>query len=139
MDLEHRNVPLIKQVADGVEREINNALRQQNVTYSQIQLLLRLSETESGSMPFKALEEKLGVSQAAVARLVKFLASKGYLTVSEDPNDRRVKHAHIAPLGKSKCDEAHEHMDSIERALGLTTVEAHLLYELLSKVRQNLK
>ena len=139
MEPEYRSVPLIKQVCDGVEREINNALRQQNVTYSQIQLLLRLSEAEDGSLPFKELEGRLGVSQAAVARLVKFLASKGFLTVTNDPSDGRVKHAQITSLGRLKCDEAHEHMDNIERKLGLTPVEAQLFYELLRKIRENLK
>ena len=139
MELEYRSVPLIKQVCDGVEREINNALREQNVTYSQMQLLLRLSEVGNGSLPFKELEALLGVSQAAVARLVKFLEQKDFLTVEEDLNDRRVKHARITPLGQSKCDEAHEHMDNIERKLGLTPVEAQLLYELLRKIRENLK
>jgi len=139
MKQEYRNVPLIKQVCDGVEREINNALRQQNVTYSQIQLLLRLSETENGTLPFKALEERLGVSQAAVARLVKFLALKGFLTVTDNSGDKRVKHARITALGQMKCDEARVHMDNIERKLGLTSVESQLLYELLRKVRRNLK
>ena len=139
MEQEYRNVPLIKQVCDGVEREINNALRQHNVTYSQIQLLLRLSEAEDGKLPFKELEVRLGVSQAAVARLVKFLGQKGFLTVEDDQTDKRVKHARITPSGRLKCDEAHEHMDNIERKLGLTPVEAQLLYELLGKIRENLK
>lgn len=107
MDLKYRNVPLIKQVCDAVEREINNALRQQNVTYSQIQLLLRLSESEDGKLPFKVLEERLGVSQAAVARLVKFMEAKGFLTVAGSPADKRVKQAQITALGQFKCDEAH--------------------------------
>ncbi|MDR1329818.1 MAG: hypothetical protein LBK23_09490 [Oscillospiraceae bacterium] len=56
----------------------------------------------------------------------------------DDPGDRRVKRARITAAGGAKCDEAHEHMDAIERKLGLTDIEARLFYELLCKVSGNL-
>jgi DNA-binding MarR family transcriptional regulator len=139
MEFEYRSVPLVKRVCDTLEREINNAVRSQGVTYSQIQLLLRLHEAEAGTLPLKELEARLGVSQAAVARLVKHLAQKGYVTVLNDARDGRVKHAGITPLGTAKCDDAHGHMDAIERKLGLTGIEARLFHELLQKVSENLR
>jgi DNA-binding MarR family transcriptional regulator len=136
--LEYRSVPLVKRVCDALEREVNNAVRSQGVTYSQIQLLLKLSETESGELPLKELEARLNVSQAAIAGLVKRLVQKGFTDLVDDPGDKRVKHARITAAGVVKCDEAHEHMDAIERKLGLTDIEARLFYELLCKVSGNL-
>jgi DNA-binding MarR family transcriptional regulator len=139
MEFEYRSVPLVKRVCDALEREINNAVRSQGVTYSQIQLLLRLYEAEAGALPLKELEARIGVSQAAVARLVKHLAQKGFVTVLNDPRDGRVKHAKITPRGTMKCDDAYWHMDAIERKLGLTSIEARLFHELLQKISENLK
>jgi DNA-binding MarR family transcriptional regulator len=139
--LEYRSVPLVKQVCDALEREVNNAVRSQGLTYSQIQLLLRLSETISGTLSFKELEAKLNVSQAAVAGLVKRLEHKCFVTVLDDTKDGRVKHAKLSERGAAKCVKAHEHMDAIELKLtvGLTDIEAKLFYDLLRKTYDNLK
>ena len=136
--IEYRNVPLVKRVCDALEREINNAVRAQGMTYSQIQFLLRLSEADGGALPLKELEAMLSVSQAAIAGLSKRLEQKDYIVSYRDAMDKRVKHAKITPLGLLKCSEAHEHMDAIENALGLTTIEARLFNELLHKAGDNL-
>jgi len=138
--IEYRSVPLVKHVCDALEREVNNAVRAQDLTYSQIQLLLRLSETDSETLALKELETRLGVSQATVAGLVKRLESKDFVALLDDATDKRVKHARLTVLGAAKCDEAHEHMDAIELKLthGLTDIETHLLHDLLLRAYENL-
>ena len=139
--LEYRSVPLVKLVCDALTREVNNAVRSQGLTYSQIQLLLRLSETDGGVLSLKELEARLNVSQAAVAGLVHRLEQKRFVTILDDAHDKRVKHAQITTLGMAKCDEAHEHMDTIELKLTkeFTDTEVKLLYDLLKKSHFNLK
>lgn len=139
--IEYRSVPLVKTLCDALEREINNRIRSQGVTYSQIRLLLRLSESDGGELPLKALEECLGVSQATIAGLIKRLESKRFLQIRADVEDKRVKRAAITPLGLEKCAEAHAHMDAIERKLtdGLTDIEAQLLHTLLRRACDNFK
>ncbi len=136
MEIEFRNVPLIKQVCDRVTREINNALRKQDVTYSQIQMLLRLFEAGE-PLSFKELEKRLGVSQAATARLANFLAAKGYLNIKDDLSDGRVKRAELTAIGEYKCCEAHSYMDAIELNLGLTPIEAAIFHELMKKILES--
>ena len=136
--IKYRNVPLVKRVCDALEREINNAVREQAMTSSQIQFLLRLSEAEDEALTLKELEAKLSVSQAAIAGLTKRLEQKGYIASYNDLADKRVKHAKLTQLGQHKCSEAHEHMDAIENALGLTTIEARLFNELLNKANENI-
>ena len=138
--LEYRSVPLVKQVCDALEREINNGVRAQGLTYSQIQLLLRLSETDDATLALKALEAQLAVSQATIAGLVKRMQVKGFIELLDDATDGRVKHARLTALGAAKCDEAHEHMDEIERKLtnGFTDIEAQVLHDLLRKSQRNL-
>ena len=138
--IEYRTVPLVKYVCDALEREVNNAVRSQGLTYSQIQLLLRLSEADGATLALKELETRLGVSQATVAGLVKRLEAKGFVELLDDASDKRVKHARLTPLGAGKCDEAHEHMDAIELKLtrGLTDIEARLLHDLLRKAHESL-
>jgi DNA-binding MarR family transcriptional regulator len=139
--LEYRSVPLVKQLCDALEREVNNAVRSQRLTYSQIQLLLRLAEAVDGTLSFKELEARLNVSQAAAAGLVKRLEQKGFLVTLDDVGDGRVKHAKITERGAAKCVESHEHMDAIELKLtaGLTDIETKLFYDLLRKTYSNLK
>jgi DNA-binding MarR family transcriptional regulator len=140
MDHEYRSVPLVKQVCDALEREINNAVRSQGLTYSQIQLLLRLSEAGDRALPLKELEARLHVSQATVAGLVKRLAGKGFIELLDHPFDKRVKIATLTAQGAFKCDEAHMHMDAIEAKLtaGLSDIEAKLFYVLLQRACNNL-
>ena len=137
--LEYRSVPLVKQLCDALEREVNNAVRSQGLTYSQIQLLLRLSEVESVTLACKELEERLNVSQATVAGLAKRLEAKGYVEMLDDDADRRVKHVKLTALGAAKCDEAHGHMDAIEMKLkrSLSELEAQILHALLIRVCGN--
>lgn len=138
---EIRGVPLIKQVSVAVERNVNNRVRSQGSTISQIQLLLRLEDADGGVLSFKELERRLDVSQAAVAGLIKRLKGKKLLEVIDDPVDGRIKHAKITAAGMQTCRDAHGHMDAIERALvsGLTDIEARLFLELLRKVGESLK
>lgn len=139
--IEYRSVPLVKHVCDALEREVNNAVRSQGMTYSQIQLVLRLSEAESGTRSLKELEAQLKVSQATIAGLVKRLEKKELVRLVDDSDDKRMKHAQITEQGRAKCAEAHQHMDAIELKLrsGLTAIETQLFYELLRKVREVLK
>jgi DNA-binding MarR family transcriptional regulator len=135
---EIRGVPLIKQVDEALEREINNALRSQGVAYAQIQLLLKLHAAEDGVLPFKELERCLSVTQATIAGTVKRLKNKKLIEVIDDPTDGRVKHARITAAGRSVCNDAKVHMDEIERRLvsGLTDIEARIFLELLRKVSE---
>ncbi|MDR1588940.1 MAG: MarR family transcriptional regulator [Oscillospiraceae bacterium] len=138
---EYRSVPLVKQVCEALEREVNNAVRSQGLTYSQIQLLLRLEGAEDGGLPLKALEEMLNVSQATVVGLAKRLTRKGFAELAGDPRDKRAKRVRLTPLGAVKCEEAHAHMDAIERKLngGFTEIETRILFDLLRKAGDNFR
>jgi DNA-binding MarR family transcriptional regulator len=133
---EIRGVPLIKQIDEALEREINNSVRSQGVTMAQIQLLLKLAAAEDGKLPFKELERRCAVSQATIAGTIRRLKDKKLIEVLDDPTDGRVKHAKITAAGAAACDDAHEHMDAIERRLvsGLTEIEGRLFLELLRRV-----
>ena len=135
---EIRGVPLIKQVDEALEREINNAVRSQGVAYAQIQLLFKLHAAEDGVLPFKELERCLSVTQATIAGTVKRLKNKKLIEVIDDPTDGRVKHARITAAGRAVCNDAKVHMDEIERRLvsGLTDIEARIFLELLRKVSE---
>jgi DNA-binding MarR family transcriptional regulator len=138
---EIRGVPLIKKVATAVERDVNNRVRSQRTTVSQVQMLLRLERAEGGMLSFKELERMLDISQAATAGLLKRLKEKKLVEVTDDPTDGRIKHAQITPLGLQTCAEAREHFDAMERSLvsGLTDLEARMFLELLQKVSETVK
>jgi DNA-binding MarR family transcriptional regulator len=127
---------MVKNIHDALVREVNNRARKRGLTLSQGQVLLTLSEHESGMRSFKELEADLNVSQATVAGLVKRLEQKGLVEAVDDPVDRRVKHAKLTARGVAECDEAHVDMDATERWLtrGLTEIETRVFYELLRKV-----
>ena len=61
---------LIKRLNDILVRCANKELKIDDMTTSQIKLLIIISETESESITLKKLEKYLGVSQAAIAGIV---------------------------------------------------------------------
>lgn len=132
---------LIKQIHDALERNANNAMRPQGMTMAQFGALLALGWEEDGTLPLKALEQRLHVAQSTAAGIVARLEQKGFVESFGDPADRRVKLVRITEAGQDCCREAERNMERTEAELlsGLTEAERGILLVLLKKVRDTLQ
>lgn len=127
---------LIRQINCALQKNANNELRAEDLTFAQVHLLFTLQRQKDGICPLKELERLMGTAQSTTAGLVKRSAEKGFVELQDDPNDRRVKLAHITEKGLQVCDDTVEKIRRTEQRMveGLSPEEADTLVELLTKV-----
>ena len=127
---------LIKKVHDEIEKKANALLRQQDLTLSQMNVLMELEGAADHQLTLKELEGLLHVAQSTAAGIVMRLEQKGFVESFSDENDRRVKQVTITPAGLECCKNAASDVMQIEAKLlsGLTESEKPLFLDLLEKV-----
>ena len=127
---------LIKKVHDEIEKKANAMLRQQDLTLSQMHVLMELDAIPGHQLTLKELEGLLHVAQSTAAGIVMRLEQKGFVECFPDENDRRVKKVTITPAGLECCKNAASDVKDIETKLlsGLTESEKVQLLDLLEKV-----
>lgn len=132
---------LLKQINDILEKNANNALREQNLTISQSGVLLLLDEKEDKTATFKELEKSFGVSQPTMVGILSRLEQKGLVEILTDPDDKRIRIAHLTHTGTDKCREGHKHMEAAEELLlaALTDQEKDEFLSLLVKIRKSME
>ena len=131
---------LIKQIHDELEKKANALLRQQDLTLSQMNVLMELEAIPEHQLTLKELEGLLHVAQSTAAGIVVRLEQKGFVESFADENDRRVKKVAITPSGMACCQNAASDVKNMEAQLlsGLTEAEKILFRDLLEKVFKGL-
>ncbi len=127
---------LVKRIHCAMQKNANNELREEDLTFAQVHLLFTLKRQTDGICPLKELEKKMGVAQSTVAGLVKRSAEKGFVELLDDPADKRVKLAQITDRGLTVCSDTEEKIRRSEERMVklLTPEESETLIELLNKV-----
>ena len=127
---------LIKKIHDEIEKKANALLRQQDLTLSQMNVLMELEAVPGHQLTLKELEALLHVAQSTAAGIVMRLEQKGFVESFTDENDRRVKNVAITPSGMECCRNAASNVQRMETQLlsGLTDTEKEQFRDLLEKV-----
>ena len=131
---------LIKQINDELLKNANNALRSQNITLAQLEVLDQLNQAPEGQYSLKELEQILHVAQSTAAGIIARLEQKGLVEGFGDAGDRRIKRVQITPAGAECVRTAlHHRAEAEERLLSsLTETERSIFFALLKKVRDSL-
>lgn len=131
----------IKHINDVLQRDANNALRSQDLTLSQITVLLLLEGAPDGELSLKELERRLQVAQSTAAGIVVRLEQKDFITSFTSSEDKRIKMVRVTERGLGCCESAKQNMQQTEDRLlsKLTEAERNTLIELLRKVNDGLK
>ena len=98
---EERCAVLIRQIHTELEKNANNTLRQDDLTMSQISVLIELEKAVDKQLELKRLEQSLHVAQSTAAGIVRRLEQKGFIEGFTSPEDKRVKMVRITPEGLS--------------------------------------
>ena len=130
---------LIRQIHMELEKNANNSLRQDDLTMSQISVLIELAQAEGNQMELKRLEQLLHVAQSTAAGIVRRLEQKGFVESYGSPEDKRIKMIRITPEGLACCEKARAGAQDAETQLtsALTDTERTILVSLLQKVRDS--
>ena len=130
---------LIRQIHTELEKNANNSLRQDNLTMSQINVLIEFAQAEGNQMELKRLEQLLHVAQSTAAGIVRRLEQKGFVEGYGSPEDKRIKMIRITPEGLACCEKAWVCAQEAETRLtsSLTDTERTILVSLLQKVRDS--
>lgn len=90
---------IIKKLSDGIEKKVNNDLKEYGLTLNQCIILSYLEEVENQIVPIKQIEKAFEVSQATMQANLQRLVKKGYIVLSGDPSDKRIKNAKLTAVG----------------------------------------
>lgn len=131
----------IKQINSALEKNANNILRKQDLTFAQVSALLAIRDFPEQKISLKELEKILHVAQSTTAGIISRLEQKGLVTGFGDSTDKRIKLVQITPMGEKYCREAEQNMKEAEENLlsGLTETEKSIFNSLLQKVRDTLQ
>ena len=86
---------LLKQIHDVQKKNIDNTLRNLDLTFSQINVLRALVHSTDKQMSLKELEKILHVAQSTTARIVTKMEGKGLIDSFSDVSDKRIKYIRL--------------------------------------------
>lgn len=131
---------LLKQIHDVQEKNINNTLRNLDLTFSQINVLRALVHTADKQMSLKELEKILHVAQSTTARIVAKMENKGLIDSFGDASDKRIKYIRLTQYGEQYSSNAKQKLEEEETRLlsSLTETEKMVFISLLQKITSNL-
>lgn len=131
---------LLKQIHDVQEKNINNTLRNLDLTFSQINVLRALVHSANKQMSLKELEKILHVAQSTTARIVAKMESKGLIDSFGDASDKRIKYIRLTQYGEQYSSNAKQKLEEEETRLlsSLTETEKMVFISLLQKITSNL-
>ena len=139
MTRENQCAVLIRQIHTELEKNANNILRRDDLTMSQINVLIELAKADGQQMELKRMEQLLHVAQSTAAGIVCRLEQKGFVEGFISPEDKRVKMIRITAAGIDCCHKAEANARKVESDLtnALTDTERAILVSLLQKVRDS--
>lgn len=132
---------LIKLIHDGIDRVFHLQIGKNGPTRSQLSVLDCLLQHEGEKVFVKDIMDCLHIDQSTASGIIKRMEGNGYITCSQDPDDRRQKIITLRLTGKEiSIEKAHQGISRIESTLlsGLTEAEQNELRRMLNVVYQNL-
>lgn len=129
---------LIRQINNAFEKKANSRLKEQDLTFSQMNALMEILNMPAGKTTFKELEKRLSLAQSTTVGLISRLELKKLVSVSGDQDDKRIKYVEITALGEKFCNEAKQEMEDTQRKLleDFSAEEVETLLSLLRKINR---
>ena len=131
---------LLKLLTENLEKELNNKLKNYDLTMSQMGALLFLREKPSKSMSLKELEKELHVAQSTAAGIASRLEAKGFIEAYGQKDDKRIKMIRVTDSGEKYCDIGDRDLFETEAKMlqKLSDEEGEELLRILTKMTYGL-
>ena len=132
---------LIKQIHDAIGRKANNELRESGLTLSQLRYLEYMDMRREEGVPLKDFERYFKVAQATVVGIMKRLAAKEFIYLTQDERDQRVKIAYLTDMGRQLFEESRKNRGQMEELIlkPLNQEEREAFLSALKKICGSLK
>ena len=131
---------LLKNINDTLYKHVNNQWRKEDLTLSQMSLLMDLEQHPQEQVSLKELERVMHVAQSTIVGTVSRLEKKGLLPSCTDAQDKRVKKVMLTQAGHERCQQARVYMSQDENdiLIGFSPKEEQELLQYLERIYQNL-
>ena len=132
---------MLKKLETNIEKRMNNAMKELDMTMTQVRVLSILRELPDRQAALKALEKKLMLAQSVTAGIIKRLEQRGYVESFGAADDRRIKIVRITSVGEQQIRQAQEIITKIQHEYlsVLTEEEYQTFHTLLKKLKQTIE
>jgi DNA-binding MarR family transcriptional regulator len=89
----------------------NSLFSEFGIGFSQFKILMALGH--HGCVQQKQIAQFLGQTEASISRQVKLLKEAGFLTITEDPLDRKKHITELTRRGTAALEQAFAHLDTL--------------------------
>ena len=129
-----------KLINDKFIKKRNEQLKEQELTFSQNKLLVYIWHHNPQCLTQKELCEGIHVSHPTMIGILKRLYEKGYISRTENPENRRMHLIVLTEKAKDYLRNDRESLDDRDRLLvrGMSPEEIQQLRQLLGKVYENM-
>lgn len=129
----------IKRIHNTFAGSGSRFIRQQNLTFSQMEMMLYLMRNSGRPICQKELEEALHLTNPTVTGLLSRLEEKGMVVRRVDEKDRRFRRVELSQDGREVLKKVGDEIHRTERKLFgcLNREETDQLLELLDRVAQH--
>lgn len=128
----------MKHIITDLEKNINNRLKEKDLSFSQSVILVKISESADGALPLKELEKRFAVAQSTIFGVISRLEKKGLVQTYLAENKTKI--AKITPEGEALTEFIISAIHTTEEDVfkGFTSIERTMFIELLKKAESNL-
>ena len=129
----------IKRISDYIEADVNRALEQYGLTWSQTRILSYLLNHEDETILQKNIEDFFEIRHSTVIGILQRMELKGFIVSCVDPSDKRQRIVSATKTAKDLAENIEIHRVDLETRMsdGMTTQELVELKLLLYKVYLN--
>ena len=122
-----------------MDQAMNRRLQQLDLTSAQGHIIGFVAHSPEPPCA-RDLESAFGLTHATVSGLLSRMESKGFIALTPDPKDRRVKRIHLLDKGNACCREICQRVRETEQLLadGFTEEELACFRGFLTRAIQNL-
>lgn len=131
----------IKKINERFLRDMNNRLKEDDLTYSQLTVLIFLRRNRSARTSLKDLCEALHITHPTGIGLIRRLSEKELVESRVDPDNRRCRIIKLTDKAEALLHKSFEHRQNMDQRLsgGLSEEEIATVKALLDRMYDNIK
>ncbi|MBR7046343.1 MAG: winged helix-turn-helix transcriptional regulator [Lachnospiraceae bacterium] len=131
----------LKKISERYLRDMNNRLKKDDLTYSQVAVLTFLEHRREEKTSLKDVCEALHIAHPTGIGLIRRLSEKGFVESRVDPDNRRFRIITLTETARRMLHDSFRHRQRLDQRLteGLSREETETVKRLLDRMYDNIK
>lgn len=140
MTKEHGIGFYMKKINDYLIADGNEHLKQYDITLTQMHILTHIVKSPNSTLTQKEIERVFNIAHPTVVGIMKRLSKKGFITISQHPDDKRINCITATKKSMEMVDTMYEGRKHVDHMLvrSLTEEQAAELTKLLTIIYKDL-